>query len=200
MMLTSVSASAQFYTITKETAIDSKQTVISTEKTEIKEDTIIVSDSTPMITVKIENEGNLGQKVLNARKSDDYKSRRNDSVFEKKIDLKQQASVLNNKGLPELTITNLLAEIKKNNIKFPKIVLAHAILETGWFKSSVCRNKHNLFGLTNPRTKSYYEFNHWTESVKAYYNKVQYRYPGKGDYLLWLNKTVTPKTRVMSGH
>lgn len=88
-------------------------------------------------------------------------------------------------GLPELTIPNLLKEIEKNGIKYPKIVLAQAILETGWFKSSVCRNKNNLFGLTNPRTKTYYEFDHWTESVKAYYTKVQYRYKG-GNYLLWL--------------
>jgi len=87
--------------------------------------------------------------------------------------------------MPELTIPNLLAEIEKNGIKYPKIVLAQAILETGWFKSAVCRNKHNLFGLTNPRTKDYYEFNHWTESVKAYYTKVQYRYKS-GNYLLWL--------------
>lgn len=87
--------------------------------------------------------------------------------------------------LPLLTISNLIAEINKNGIKFPKIVLAQAILETGWFKSSVCRNKHNLFGLTNPRTGEYYEFAHWTESVRAYYTKVQYRYKG-GNYLLWL--------------
>ena len=89
--------------------------------------------------------------------------------------------------LPELTIPNLLVEIERNGIKYPKIVLAQAILETGWFKSSVCRNKYNLFGLTNPRTGKYYEFNHWTESVKAYYTKVQYRYIG-GNYLLWLDK------------
>ena len=88
-------------------------------------------------------------------------------------------------SLPELTIPNLLAEIRRNGIRHPKIVLAQAILETGWFRSSVCRNKHNLFGLTNPRTKTYYEFNHWTESVRAYYTKVQYRYKG-GNYLLWL--------------
>ena len=87
--------------------------------------------------------------------------------------------------LPELTIPNLYAEIKKNDIKYPKIVLAQAILETGWFKSSVCRNKNNLFGLTNPRTKTYYEFDHWTESVTAYRTKVQYKYKG-GNYLLWL--------------
>lgn len=90
-----------------------------------------------------------------------------------------------NCNLPELTIPNLLEEIRKNGIQYPKIVLAQAILETGWFKSSVCRNKHNLFGLTNPRTGDYYEFSHWTESVKAYYTKVQYRYKG-GNYLLWL--------------
>lgn len=90
-------------------------------------------------------------------------------------------------GLPELTVPNLIAEIEKNGIKYPKIVLAQAILETGWFKSPVCRNKHNLFGLTNPRTGKYYEFNHWTESVRAYYSKVQYRYKG-GNYLLWLKK------------
>lgn len=92
---------------------------------------------------------------------------------------------LNDSGLPELTIPNLIKEIKRNGIRHPKIVLAQAILETGWFTSSVCRNKHNLFGLTNPRTKQYYEFNHWTESVRAYYTKVQYRYKS-GNYLIWL--------------
>ena len=87
--------------------------------------------------------------------------------------------------LPELTIPNLYAEIIQNGIRHPKIVLAQAILETGWFTSPVCRNKHNLFGLTNPRTGKYFEFDHWTESVLAYYTKVQYRYKG-GNYLLWL--------------
>ena len=43
----------------------------------------------------------------------------------------------------------------------------------------------DLFGLTNPRTGKYFEFDHWTESVRAYYTKVQYRYKG-GNYLLWL--------------
>lgn len=98
-----------------------------------------------------------------------------------------QSCLKETEKLPGLTIPNLLAEIKRNNIKYPKIVLSQAILETGWFKSSVCRNKHNLFGLTNPRTGTYYEFNHWTESVRAYYTKVQYRYNG-GNYLLWLRK------------
>jgi len=90
-------------------------------------------------------------------------------------------------NLPALTIPNLYAEIKRNGILYPDIVLAQAILETGWFRSNACRKKHNLFGLTNPRTGKYYEFDHWTESVKAYYTKVQYKYKG-GNYLLWLRK------------
>lgn len=89
--------------------------------------------------------------------------------------------------LPKLTIPNLIIEIERNGIQHPDIVLAQAILETAWFTSPVCRNKNNLFGLTNPRTGKYYEFNHWTESVEAYYTKVQYRYKG-GNYLRWLNK------------
>lgn len=84
-----------------------------------------------------------------------------------------------------LTIPNLYEEIRRNDILYPKIVLAQAILETGWFRSSVCRDKNNLFGLTNPQTGEYYEFDHWTESVRAYYTKVQYKYKG-GNYLLWL--------------
>lgn len=88
-------------------------------------------------------------------------------------------------SLPELTIANLYKEIVRNGILYPKIVLAQAILETGWFRSSLCRDRNNLFGLTNPRTGKYFEFGHWTESVRAYYTKVQYKYKG-GDYMLWL--------------
>lgn len=96
-------------------------------------------------------------------------------------------TVCERKALPALTIPNLYQEIIRNGIRHPKIVLAQAILETGWFRSPLCRNRHNLFGLTNPKTGKYYEFNHWTESVRAYYTKVQYKYTG-GNYLLWLHK------------
>lgn len=101
---------------------------------------------------------------------------------------KEERKINNLNELLPLTIPNLLAEIRKNGIRHEKIVLAQAILETGWFRSSVCRNKNNLFGLTNPRTGQYYEFHHWTESVKAYYTKVQYRFKGEENYLLWLDR------------
>lgn len=188
MMLTSVSASAQFYTITKESEICGRVESKNKEMLEIPTDTLINEELTLSESKECDIEENSGESILNARKSDDYKSLNNVPASERKREVsKQSASSQSDESLPELTIPNLLAEIKKNGIKYPKIVLAQAILETGWFKSSVCRNKQNLFGLTNPRTKDYYEFNHWTESVKAYYTKVQYRYKG-GNYLLWLEK------------
>ena len=87
----------------------------------------------------------------------------------------------------QLTTESVLAEILRNNLAHPRVVLAQAVLETGWFRSSVCRNYNNLFGLTNPRTKEYYRFNTWQESVRAYYTKVQYRYKS-GNYLRWLRE------------
>lgn len=194
MVLTAIPASAQFYTITRDTAL----TVENSAVTKGVADSTVVSIQE--ITVKsgdcmeARNDENHGYNSLNTRKSDERKSQETmgkseyRTAREKYGELPERTTdIAGREELPELTISNLLAEIKKNGIKYPKIVLAQAILETGWFKSSVCRNKHNLFGLTNPRTKTYYEFNHWTESVKAYYTKVQYRYKG-GNYLLWLDK------------
>lgn len=58
-----------------------------------------------------------------------------------------------NDSLPELTIPNLYKEIRRNGILYPKIVLAQAILETGWFCSPLCRHRHNLFGLTTHKQR-----------------------------------------------
>ncbi len=171
-------ASAQFYTITRESEIVRPKLNQDIYKDEIKQDSGIVEIFKDSLEDKEPDIENCAPDSLKDQKSQGYRlpSRTGDADDESL-----------RKDLPELTIPNLIAEIKRNNIKYPKIVLAQAILETGWFKSSVCRNKHNLFGLTNPRTGKYYEFNHWTESVKAYYTKVQYRYKG-GNYLLWLDK------------
>ena len=120
---------------------------------------------------------------------DDFHASKRKAV--KKVKSESQTSGFPVKGsrgsLPELTNSNLYREIVRNGILYPEIVLAQAILETGWFRSSLCRNRNNLFGLTNPRTGKYFEFGHWTESVRAYYTKVQYKYKG-GNYLLWLRK------------
>lgn len=167
LLLMPLSVSAQFYTITKETDLMPvlerriKQTV-EKENDTISNDVQSVRNNTLHINVVTKE-----KKKLKGQKGDKRTSPK--SV------------------LPELTIPNLYAEIIRNGIRHPKIVLAQAILETGWFTSPVCRNKHNLFGLTNPRTGKYFEFGHWTESVRAYYTKVQYKFKG-GNYLLWLRK------------
>ena len=171
-MLLPVTASAQFYTITREpeinpasvkkTAVDAvykQKRAIGTTKT-AGYDTVLIAPALP-------NDRRLSDRKGNKRMSP--------ITTGKKL----------NDSLPELTIPNLYKEIKRNGILYPKLVLAPAILETGWFRSPLCRHRHNLFGLTNPQTKTYYEFDHWTESVKAYYTKVQYKYKG-GNYLLWL--------------
>ena len=71
-------------------------------------------------------------------------------------------------------------------IKHIDIVVAQSILETGMYRSEQCLKHNNLFGLYNSRKQVYFRFNHWTESVKAYRDLIQYRYTG-GDYYKWLD-------------
>ena len=181
LILLPVSVSAQFYTITRESGIlpteRPKEAYKHVEKDVIKREKSKIMTKDTLI-VRPDNQKKLDG---NSRNSDRKASLKREQ--QKNVDDIIKAE----NQLPALTIPNLYKEIIRNGILYPKIVLAQAILETGWFRSSVCRNKHNLFGLTNPRTGKYYEFNHWTESVRAYYTKVQYKYKG-GNYLLWLDE------------
>ena len=63
------------------------------------------------------------------------------------------------------------------NIKFPEIVYAQTVLETGNFKSNICLNNNNVFGMklssTRPTTaicerNGYAYYNTWQESVIDY--------------------------------
>ena len=181
LLLMPLGVSAQFYTISK--ASDSVQ-VLSSKKIETVANEHVCGVNTvhkvrtdslpPLVAVK--------EKQLQTDQKSDKRTSQKQAI---PIKDKQAFSKPKQSHLPELTIPNLYQEIIRNGIQHPRIVLAQAILETGWFRSPLCRNRHNLFGLTNPKTGKYYEFNHWTESVRAYYTKVQYKYKG-GNYLLWL--------------
>lgn len=181
LMFLPISVSAQFYTITRDSEIlpterrKESYNRAAKDVTEGNKNKMMAKDT---LTVGPDNQKKLDD---NSRNSDRKVSLK--ATLQNTTKDKNQAE----NNLPQLTIPNLYKEIIRNGILYPKIVLAQAILETGWFRSSVCRNKHNLFGLTNPRTGKYYEFNHWTESVRAYYTKVQYKYKG-GNYLLWLEE------------
>ncbi len=174
-VLGTVRTSAQFYTITRESGIKPAQmdkTAVLTdnkEKTAIEKERKVTKNSLTVLPKK---------QIHNS-----LKVRNSDNNTSLKMESRNYEGGMNN--LPALTIPNLYEEIRRNGILYPKVVLAQAILETSWFRSPVCLDKHNLFGLTNPRTGKYYEFEHWTESVRAYYTKVQYKYKG-GNYLLWL--------------
>lgn len=176
LILGSASASAQFYTITKETEIRPEK------QQKVAPDTL--------------QRGLVAFESCKKAEKDSFAPKVPVKLLSELYARKVYARVSHEKELPALTIPNLYQEIIRNGIRHPKIVLAQAILETGWFRSPLCRNRHNLFGLTNPKTGKYYEFNHWTESVRAYYTKVQYRYCQKNqtstsdvDYLKWLQQT-----------
>lgn len=172
LMAGSISTSAQFYTITKELEIRPQK------RHKVTSDTL-QKPLTGIDSCKISPNDSLP--TTYRREQSDQKGYNRTSP---KTEL-PKTSLQRTQSLPELTIPNLYQEIIRNGIQHPKVVLAQAILETGWFTSPLCRSRHNLFGLTNPKTRKYYEFNHWTESVRAYYTKVQYKYKG-GNYLLWL--------------
>ena len=84
----------------------------------------------------------------------------------------------------ELNISNLAKVIEQNGLSHPRIVIAQALLETGYFTSKICLECNNLFGLRR-KDGSYHQFDNWEESVKAYKNYVQYKYKG-GSYLIFL--------------
>ena len=182
LILGSASASAQFYTITKEKEIRPEK------QQKVAPDTLQM-DLVAYESCKKAEKDSLASEVPVKPLSELYARKVYARVSHEKASDKgiERTEVSERKVLPALTIPNLYQEIIRNGIRHPKIVLAQAILETGWFRSPLCRNRHNLFGLTNPKTGKYYEFNHWTESVRAYYTKVQYKYTG-GNYLLWLHK------------
>lgn len=181
LLLMPFGASAQFYTISK--ASDSVQ-VLSSKKIETVANEHVFRVNT-VHKVRIDSLPPLVAVKEKQQQTDQKSDKRTSQKQAIPINGKQAFSKSKQSHLPELTIPNLYQEIIRNGIQHPRIVLAQAILETGWFRSPLCRNRHNLFGLTNPKTGKYYEFNHWTESVRAYYTKVQYKYKG-GNYLLWL--------------
>lgn len=70
--------------------------------------------------------------------------------------------------------------------KYPEVVTAQAILETGHFKSYGCINRKNIFGLWNHKKQKFYEFSSWQDSCDAYLRMVQYKY-NEGDYYTFLS-------------
>ena len=73
-------------------------------------------------------------------------------------------------------------------LKHKDIVYAQAVLETGHFKSDLCLNGNNLFGLYDSKNHRYYTFDHWKDCVIAYKEMIQYKYKDGDDYLNFLKE------------
>lgn len=68
--------------------------------------------------------------------------------------------------------------IIKNEIKFPNIVFAQSLIETGHFTSDLLHTENNLFGMKYPRSRKttssgmsesgYASYEKWSDSVKDY--------------------------------
>lgn len=76
-----------------------------------------------------------------------------------------------------LKLELLYFEILNNNIEYPDIVFAQAVLESGYMKSKIFYENNNLFGMRMPerrpsiaieKNKGYAVYNCWTESIKDY--------------------------------
>ena len=75
------------------------------------------------------------------------------------------------------TPESVLKELKSKNVRFPEIVLAQSILETGWFKCNNCSmDVNNLFGLYNSKKKEYFFYSTWQNSIDGYKKGIQYKY------------------------
>ena len=73
------------------------------------------------------------------------------------------------------SLKDVLGEVGLSNKLF---VLAQAVLETGNFSSHVCKEYNNLFGLYDSKSRDYYRFASWEDSVVGYKRMIQYRYRG----------------------
>ena len=94
----------------------------------------------------------------------------------------------------------LIEEISKLNFKFPHIVLAQAILETGHFESKIFVENNNLFGMKEARVRlnlakgtqyghAYYDS--WKESLADYalwYSTFAYKCKNESQLYTLLNK------------
>lgn len=81
---------------------------------------------------------------------------------------------------------NLMSELKAQDVQFPEIVVAQALLETGNFKSYACTNRNNLFGLRK-KDGTYMSFEHWTDCVAAYKKYIQKWKQLPNDYYKYLD-------------
>jgi len=84
--------------------------------------------------------------------------------------------------------------IRIMGIKHPDIVYAQTVVETGHYKSKICKENNNLFGMKYPKkrrtvatrvNRGHAVYRNWQESIFDYWLWQKYYYLG-GDYYKFL--------------
>lgn len=99
----------------------------------------------------------------------------------------------------KFTEEKFVEELKRLNVKFPHIVMAQAIVETGHYKSEIFKENHNLFGMKQANlrintargtNKGHAYYDNWEQSIYDY-AFYQCRYlgniKGETEYYLYLS-------------
>ena len=77
----------------------------------------------------------------------------------------------------KFTEEKFIGILKDLNVKFPHIVMAQSMVETGYWKSKIFKENHNLFGMKQARVRintaggthnGHAYYNDWIESVYDY--------------------------------
>lgn len=90
--------------------------------------------------------------------------------------------------LDEVNEEVLYNTLKHYDFPNPAIITAQAVLESGNFKSKLCKDNNNLFGLYNSRTMSYFKFDSWISCVFAYKQFILSKYNPEEDYYRFLDR------------
>lgn len=80
----------------------------------------------------------------------------------------------------------LMEALEYYEIHHKEIVYAQAVIESSNFKSRLCKNNNNIFGLKCK--KRYCRYNHWSECVIDYKKRIQNRYRSGEDYYHFLRR------------
>ena len=110
----------------------------------------------------------------------------------------------------KFTEEKLIVLLKELNVKFPHIVMAQSMVETGYWESKIFKENHNLFGMKQARVRintaggthnGHAFYNDWIESVYDY-AFYQCRYMSsiktEGEYFAYLSKTYAEDSNYIS--
>ena len=89
----------------------------------------------------------------------------------------QKVLIVNEISKNEFSKEAVVEELKRLNVKYPHIVLAQALIESGHFQSNIFRSNNNLFGMKEAKQRTttargtnlghaYYD--NWKESILDY--------------------------------